>query len=390
MAFTSHVAWSRVFFVVGMVSVLATLPASTASGASSSDPDMARRLDAVLERAMVASGAPGAIAGVWKGDFAWTAARGLADVRTRIPMETSHVWRIGSVTKTFTASAVLRLVDKGKLSLDDRLSKFRPDFPKAEQITVRQLLQHSAGIFSWDEDDATRAAIFQHPDREWTMETMIKLAAGKPFYFEPGAGFHYSNVGYFLLLPIIERAAGKRLAQVIREEVTEPLGLRHTYMPDGPRYKEEVIRGYMTEAGALKDTTGLRFADLINYDLAHSAGGMVSTLDDLKVWVRALAVGRLLSDRMHEEQFKVIPSSKAKGPGYGLGVSTSGGWLGHSGGVTGAMCNVYMHPKAETVIIHHFNKLDPLDEKQNAADLKALGDALLEMMRITAPGTLPN
>jgi len=389
MVFLSNATWPRVLFTVGMVSALAALSVGTASGASSGDPDMARRLDAALERAVAASGAPGAIAGVWKGDFAWTAAKGLADVRAGTPMQTSHLWRIGSVTKTFTATAVLRLVDKGKLSLDDRLSKFRPDFPKADQITVRQLLQHSTGIFSWDEDDATRAAIFQHPDREWTMEGMIKLATAKPFYFEPGTRHHYSNTGYFLLLPIIEQAAGKRLAQVIREEVTEPLGLRHTYMPDGPRYKEEVIRGYMTEGGALKDTTGLRFADVFNYDLAHSAGGMVSTLDDLKVWVRALAAGRLLSDRMHKAQLQVIPSDQVKGSGYGLGVTTFDGWLGHSGGVTGAMCVVYIHPEADTIIIQHFNKLDPLDEKQNAADLKALGDAFLEMMRTVAPDTLP-
>lgn len=388
MAILSHTAWFRVLFTAGMVSALVTLSVGTSSRASSGDPDIARRLDEALDRAMAASGAPGAIAGVWKGDFVWRAARGLADVRAGTPMQTSQVWRIGSVTKTFTATAVLRLVDKGKLSLDDRLSRFRPDFPRADRITVRQLLQHSSGIFSWDEDEATRTAIFQHPERQWTMETMIRLAAGKPFYFEPGAAFHYSNVGYFLLASIIEQAAGKGLAQVIREEVTEPLGLRHTYLPDGPRYKDEVIRGYMTEAGALKDTTGLRFADVINYDLAQSAGGMVSTLDDLNVWVRALAAGRLLSKRMHTEQLRVIPIPQVKGIGYGLGVNvnTSTGWLGHSGGVTGAMCNVYIHPEADTVIIQFFNKLDPVDEKQNAADIKALGDAILGMMRIAGPG----
>jgi D-alanyl-D-alanine carboxypeptidase len=387
----SHRARFRLFFAASLAATLAVLSPGTATGVSDDNPDMARRLETVLKEAMTASGSPGAIAGVWKGNFVWRAARGLADVRAGTPMQTSQVWRIGSVTKTFTATAVLRLIDQGKLSLDDRLSRFRPDFPRADRITVRQLLQHSSGIFSWDEDDATRAAIYRHPDREWTTETMIRLAAGKPFYFEPGAGFHYSNTGYFLLASIIERATGKGLAQVLREEVTEPLGLRHTYLPDGPRYEDEVIRGYMTEAGALEDTTGLRFADVINYDLAQSAGGMVSTLDDLNVWIRALATGRLLSKRMHTEQLRVIPipSSQVKGIGYGLGVNvnTSTGWLGHSGGVTGAMCNVYIHPEADAVIIQFFNKLDPVDENQNAADTKALGDAILGMMRIAVPGS---
>ena len=376
-------------FCSGMLVALVALALTgTVGRASAQDKDMADRLDAALNKAMAASGTPGAIVGVWKGDFAWTRAKGLADVAAGIPMKTSYVWRIGSVTKTFTATAVLRLCDKGKLSLDDRLSRFRPDFPKADKITIRQLLQHSSGIFSWDEDDATREAIIKHPDRDWTMEKMIRLAADKPFYFEPGSAFHYSNVGYFLLAPIIEKAAGEGVPQVIREEITEPLNLRHTYMPDGPRYKDEVIHGYMNGGDTLIDTTGLRFADVINYDLANTPGGMVSTLADLKVWVKALATGRLLSARMHEEQFRTIPNPGAKGAGYGLGVATYRGWIGHSGGVAGSMCNVYTNPKEDTVIIQYFNKLDPVHEKQNAEDLKVLGSLLTEMMQITCPGSL--
>jgi D-alanyl-D-alanine carboxypeptidase len=356
--------------------------------ASAQEKVMADRLEAALDKAMTDSGAPGAIAGVWKGDFAWTRAKGLADVSPGIPMKTSYVWRMGSVTKTFTATAVLRLCDKGMLSLEDPLSRFRPDFPRADKITVRQLLQHSSGIFSWDEDDDTREAIIKHPDREWTMEKIIRLAAGKPFYFEPGSAYHYSNVGYFLLAPIIEKVSGKGVPQVIREEIAEPLNLRHTYMPDGPRYRDEVIHGYMTKDGVLMDTTGLRFADVINYDLAHTPGGMVSNLADLKVWVKALATGRLLSAKMHREQFRTIPNPGAKGAGYGLGVSTYHGWIGHSGGVAGSMCNVYTNRKEDTVIINYFNKLDPVHEKQNAEDLKALGGLLMEMMQITCPGSL--
>lgn len=360
----------------------------TVEPVSAQDKPMADRLEAALDRAMAASGAPGAIAGVWKGGFAWTRAKGLADVGAGIPMKTSYVWRIGSVTKTFTATAVLRLCDKGMLSLDTPLSRFRPDFPKADKITVRHLLQHSSGIFSWDEDEATRTAILEHPDRKWTTEKMIRLAAGKPFYFEPGSAYHYSNVGYFLLAPIIEKVTGKGVAQVIREEIAAPLDLKHTYMPDGPRYRDQVIRGYMGEGDKLKDTTGEGFADVINYDLAGTPGGMVSTLADLAVWVKALAAGRLLSAEMHREQFRTIPNPGAKGAGYGLGVATYHGWVGHSGGVAGSMCNVYTNPKEDTVIIHYFNKLDPVHEEQNAEDLKALGGLLMEMMQITCPGSL--
>ena len=380
----------RVFSGAVLIAVLAALTVIVAFGPiPAGAQDMKVRLEASLARSMAASKVPGAIVGVWKGDFAWTTAKGLANLSKGTPMRTSYVWRVGSVTKTFVATAVLRLCDKGLLSLDNRLSRFRPDFPKADVITVRQLLQHNAGIFSWDEDEATRTAIIQHSDRGWTMEKMIRLAAGKPFYFEPGTGHHYSNVGYFLLGPIIKQASGKSVARVIQEEIADPLGLRHTYLPDGPRYKDEVIHGYMTKGGALKDTYGLRFADLVNYDLAHTPGGLVSTLADLKVWVQALASGRLLSARLHKEQLRPAPFSEKNGSSYGLGVVMYRDWLGHSGGVAGSMCNVYTNPKAATTIIHYFNKLDPLDEKQNAVDLKALREVLLEMMRIAAPASLP-
>jgi len=340
--------------------------------------ELARKLEAVIDKAIVDSEAPGAIVGVYMGDFAWTKAVGLANVKDNIPMKTSYLWRIGSVTKTFVATAVLRLCDKKLLSLDDRLAKYRPDFPKADRITVRQLLQHSSGIFSWDEDDAVREAILKHPDQDWSMEKLIQLAAKKPFYFEPGSGFHYSNVGYFLLVPVIEKAAGKSVSEVIKEEIVKPLGLKNTYMPAKPHYKEEIIHGYMTENGVLKDVTDLKFADVINFTVAHTAGGLVSTLEDLKVWSKALASGRLLSQKMHEEQMRVMPSSN-----YGLGVVIYKDWLGHSGGVAGSMCNVYINPKADATIIQYFNKLDAVNLEQNENDLKALSKALLEMMNVS-------
>ena len=110
--------------------------------------------------------------------------------------------------------------------------------------------------------------------------------------------------------------------------------------------------------------------------------------EDLKVWAKALATGRLLSERMHMEQLRTIPNPASKGAGYGLGVGTYKEWLGHSGGVVGSMCNVYVNPKADVVIVHYLNKLEAVDLKQNEADLKALGELLLEMMRITSPGTM--
>lgn len=363
----------------------ALLGVNPAYAAQGDDRELAKQLQAVLEGARAACKAPGAMAGVWKGSFAWTSAQGQANLAQKIPMNTSQVWRIGSVSKTFTATVILRLCDQGLLSLDQTLGHFRPSFPAADKITLRQLLQHNAGIFSWDEDEPTRLAILKHPERKWTREGMIKLAADKTFYFKPGAGHHYSNVGYFLLGEIIEKVTHKPLAQVIAEEIAQPLKLRHTYLAEGPRYRDEVIHGYMIEHGVLRDISRQAFAKVINYDLAFAAGGMVSTLDDLKVWLRALASGKLLSRRLHREQLRIAPHS-GKGGGYGLGVVLARGWLGHSGGVAGSMCNAYINPGQDTVIVQYFNLLDPVDIERNAADLKVLGGVLKDMARLVGAG----
>ena len=380
MLFLSKIIRSSVCRALSLLLLLTALlgPVHTPA-AQSHDRELAGQLQAILKGARAASKAPGAMAGVWKGSFAWTSAQGLANVAQKIPMRTSQVWRIGSVSKTFTATVVLRLCDRELLSLDQTLSHFRPGFPAADKITLRQLLQHNAGIFSWDEDDATREAIFKYPERKWTREGMIKLAAGKPFYFRPGAGHHYSNVGYFLLGEIIEKVTAKPLARVIAEEIAGPLKLQHTYLAEGPSYPDEVIHGYLTKHGALKDVSGLAFAKVINFDLAFSAGGMVSTLEDLQVWLRALASGKLLSPRMHREQLQIAPHSGTDGSGYGLGVVLARGWLGHSGGVAGSMCNAYINPQNNTMIIQYFNLLDPVDIDRNAADLKVLGGVFKDM-----------
>lgn len=348
-------------------------------GAANGKAELVGKLEAIITQAMADSRSPGCITGVWKGGFAWKRALGLAQVANRVPMRLEDIWRIGSVTKTFIATVVLRLCDKKVLSLDDPLAKFVPDFPHADQITVKQLLQHSSGIFSWDEDEATRKAILEYPEQAWTMAKMIRLAAGRPLYFSPGTGHHYSNVGFFLLVPIIEKATGKTVAQVLQEEVCRPLGLNHTWLPQGWTYKGEAIHGYMTSHGKLQDTTGWEFAKVINHDLAHTAGGIVSTLADLKIWAHALASGKLLSARLHREQVTPFVYG-GKRAAYGLGVVVYKGWIGHSGGVAGSMCNVYIHPGKDLIVIQYFNKLNPVDIQENTADLKVLGSALKKTM----------
>jgi D-alanyl-D-alanine carboxypeptidase len=347
-------------------------------------------LEAAVDEALSASGAPGAIVGVWTPQGDWVVAKGEADKGTGEPMRTTDIFRIGSITKTFVATVVLTMVDDGLLSLDDRLSEYYPDFPRADEITVRMLLNHTSGIFSWDEDENIFAELYEDPGAGWSIEGMIQLSAEHPFYFDPGMGQHYSNVNYFLLGMIIEEVGGRTLEQEIEERIAAPLGLENTFLPDSIDYEGETIHGYDEVDGELVDVTGSEIEEVISYDLAWAAGGMVTTLDDLKVWAEALATGELLSEAMHEEQMDMVDTTPEGSPiksAYGLGVGLSDVWVGHSGAVVGSMCNMGYYPQQDATIITYFNKLSTSTLEANEADLKDYVTCFITLSKILYPET---
>jgi D-alanyl-D-alanine carboxypeptidase len=347
-------------------------------------------LQAAVDEALSESGAPGAIAGVWTPEGDWVVAKGEANIETGEPMNTVDIFRIGSITKTFVATVVLTMADDGLLSLDDKLSEYYPDFPRGEEITIRMLLTHTSGIFSWDEDEDVFEELYQDPGAGWTIEDMIQLALEHPFYFDPGTGQHYSNINYFLLGMIIEEVSGQTLQRAIEERTTEPLGLQNTFLPDSPDYEGETIHGYEEVDGELVDITGSEIEEVISFDLAWAAGGMVTTLDDLKVWAKALATGELLSEEMHQEQIAFVDTTPEGSPiktGYGLGISESDVWVGHSGAVVGHMCNMGYYPEKDTTIITYFNKLSTSTLEANEADLAAYVKCFIDMSQILYPNT---
>ena len=347
-------------------------------------------LGAALDQTLSESGAPGAIVGVWTPQGDWVVARGVADVETGEPMQTTDIFRIGSITKTFVATVVLTMVDDGLLSLDDKLSEYYPDFPRADEITVRMLLSHTSGIFSWDETEDIFTEIYEDPGAGWSIEGMIQLAAEHPFYFEPGEGQHYSNVNYFLLGTIIEEVGGRTLEQEIAERVTAPLGLENTFLPDSIDYEGETVHGYDEVDGELVDVTGSDIEKVISFDLAWAAGGMVTTLEDLKVWARALATGELLSQAMHEEQMDMVDTTPEGSPvesAYGLGVGLSDVWVGHSGAVVGSMCNMGYYPEQDATMITFFNKMSTSSLEANEADLRNYVMCFITMSKTLYPGT---
>lgn len=354
------------------------------------DSSVVSKLESATDAAMRETGAPGCIAGAWTPGGSWTTAKGLADTSTGAPMREDALLRIGSVTKTFTSTAVLILSDEGRLSLDDPLSKYLPGFPLAERVTLRQLLSHTSGLPSWDESDEIIGQV-EAGAGGWTVERLVEWASGQPYAFEPGTSYQYNNLNYNLLGMVIEEVTGTPAGEVIEEKIAVPLGLENTFMPDSAWVEGETVHGYDGPRDDPRDVTGLPSTEILNHDLAGTAGGMVSSLEDLRVWARALATGELLSEETHRQQLPAPdPSAGMPFPtGYGLGLSMMDVWLGHAGAVSGYSCYMFYYPEEDAVIVAFFNKLNAFDADANQSEQWAYGKNFVKMSEALYPDTFP-
>lgn len=291
--------------------------------------DLARIVDAGLAQ----TSTPGALVGVWyPGRGEWTHAAGIGDLTTAAPVTLDDHVRIASITKTFTATVVLRLVDEGALGLDDPLERYVPGIPNGDLITLRQVLGMTAGIFDFVGDPAIAAAYDRDPLMPFAPEQAIGIIRRYPADFEPGAQVRYSNSNYVLLGLIIERVTGQTAAAAITDRVIAPLGLANTSFPDTPEMPEPYAHGYNGAASG----DPLRDATRSNPAVPWTAGAMVSTLADLRTWAEALAGGTLLSEATQRER---LTWGSFPGEGldvrYGLGVMQVNGLVGHNGGIPG-------------------------------------------------------
>jgi D-alanyl-D-alanine carboxypeptidase len=287
-------------FSSGGVLALALAVAGTAmmTTPASAAPKGHERLQRVLDQAVTGDGVPGIVADVRDGRTRWFGTAGVADLETRRERHPQERFRIGSLTKAFTATVVLRLAAEGTLSLDDTVAEWTPGL--AEQvgadgtaITIRHLLNHTSGI----------------PD--------VIPGQESPPPGKPGAGFAYSKVNYTLAGLVVEKATGAKLGDEIARRITRPLGLTGTYLPG----EETVIRGpharHYTKLpdGTIEDVTDL------DVSWAWAAGGMVSTTADIHRFMTALLGGRLLPAAQQREMFTMVPTADwIPGTRYGLGV----------------------------------------------------------------------
>ncbi|MBS0393354.1 MAG: beta-lactamase family protein [Proteobacteria bacterium] len=243
------------------------------------------------------------------GRTVYAAGFGMANLETSTPVTSASVFKIGSISKQFTAAAITLLAQDGKLSLDDTLARFLPLFPRARDVTLRQMLTHTSGLGNYTEM-ASPEAFMQAARTDYDNSALIAaMAATKPlFKFEPGTGWAYSNTAYVLLGLVVEIAGGEPYQAFFRRRLFEPAGLASTAVDDAAEVVPQRVSGYSPREGA---PTGFANASFISMTFPHGAGALRSTSEDLCRWHGALLGGRVVNAASLEQM--LTPGRLANG-----------------------------------------------------------------------------
>jgi D-alanyl-D-alanine carboxypeptidase len=341
------------------------------------------KLTTSVSQALKTVGAPGAIVGVWQpGQPAYVGTFGVRDTKTGQPMDPNLYMRIGSVTKTFTVTALLQLVDQGKVALDDPISKYVGGVTEGDRITLRQLAEMRSGLVNYTVTEPFDTALTADPFQAWTPQRLLSFAIGAPLQFPPGEGFSYSNTNTILLGLVVEQVSGQSIGDYITAHVTAPLGMKHTSFPVGTEFPSPHAQGYSKPT----PTTPVTDATAWNPTWTWSAGQMVSTLRDLRAWAPALASGQgLLTPATARERAASVadPTGPIK---YGLGLFNVGGWIGHNGSLPGYQTLSLYRPETKTTIVAFINT-DV--EHEGRAPSTLVGQAITEAISPGHVYTLP-
>jgi D-alanyl-D-alanine carboxypeptidase len=338
---------------VACIAVSGVAAAAPSAGAKGFSPKVQRQLTLVVKNNMTDSRLPGAAVGVWApGRGSYVRAFGIGNRTTGRPARiTDHV-RIASITKTFTATAILQLVQRGRLSLDDHLSEYVPGTPNGDVITIRQLLNMTSGIFDYTDDDAFAQGFYSNPRQPFTQADFFAILARNAPSFAPGTAAEYCDSNYYLLGLILEKITGRPAGTVITDQIIRPLRLRGTRYPTAQTLPKPFARGYF---GGLDLTDPLTDETAINPANAFSAGAVLSTLGDLRRWAKVLATGRLLSRSLQAQRLQTVPFPNPGSPvdiSYGLGIFKLDNLLGHNGAIIGySTAMFYLPSKRATIVV---------------------------------------
>lgn len=323
---------SRWLLATLLISTL-TLPRAALAQAAAevAEPTMAEAIHQLLLDAYPDATGPGAALLVMDdGEVVYRGARGMADVELGVPLDPGQVFRLGSITKQFTAAAILLLEEEGKLSLDDPIDEHLPDYPThGHTITIEHLLTHTSGIASYT---GIPGYMDQPVRRDLTTDELVEVFRSLPMDFAPGERWAYSNSGYVLLGAIIEAVSGMSYAVFVEQRIFAPLGMESSHYGG-----HQIVPGRVN--GYLADGEGYINAPYLSMTQPHAAGSLLSTVDDLARWDAALASGELISPDAYRRMTTpfTLNDGEATRYGYGLMLSTLRGHptVMHGGGIHG-------------------------------------------------------
>ncbi|MFI1012984.1 serine hydrolase domain-containing protein [Streptomyces sp. NPDC020965] len=356
--------------LVTTVAALATAALVAPAGAhtihTGTDHQPAQR---ALEQA-VREGVPGAVAQARDRNGAWSGTAGVGDLRTgreRLPQDR---FRIGSITKTFVATVLLQLEAERRLDLDDTVDRWLPGLVRGNghdgrRITLRQLLNHTSGVYSYTEDPGFGEQVFgegflRHRYDTWRPEQFVDIAMKHKPYFAPGTAWRYSNTNYSIAGMVIEKVTGRSYNSEIERRILRPLKLRATSVPaTDPRVPAPASRAY----SKLSDNPDAKIHDVtrLNPTLAGAAGGMISDANDLQRFLRALLTGGLLPPAQLRAMTTTVAIDPAQ-PAYRYGLGVQGTTLscgkevwGHGGGIHGSSSEAFATRDARHSLSLNFN-----------------------------------
>ncbi len=291
-----------------------------------------------IVRRLVAGGAPGALAFVRTPAGAAGVAAGYADLRTRTPMAATDGFRIASVTKTFVATAVLQLEAEHRLDIDDRVERWLPGIvPNGRAITIRELLNHTSGLFDYGEDDAHTQAVIADPGRRWSPHELLSVAFAHPPLFRPSTSWFYSNTNYVVLGLVVEAVTGRPLGQELQARIVDRLRLHATSFDIDAAIHDPFAHGYVgphpglpIAAGTLLDITAL-----LSPSFGWGAGNMSSNAADVTRFFVALLRGQLLPRAQLAEMKTGSPANGNYGLGLKKTYTSCGVAYGHEGDFPG-------------------------------------------------------
>lgn len=332
---------------------------------------------------MTANGVVGTSMSVYTSDNdIWVGTSGKADLFNDIDLQQCHMTRVGSTVKMVTATTVLLLSEEKKLNLDDRIADYLAgdvidNIENADKATIRQLLQHSSGIYNYIHNLKFQTASLNDLIREWKAEDLLQYAYAKKAYFEPGKDVQYSNTGYILLGLLIEKLENKPLHEVFDNRIFTPLGMHSSSFASKNPVPDGIARGYVDLYSKLQVIESTYFS---GWDYYTADGGLISTPYDLNVFFRSLMNGNLVNSESLQDMLSwKVPSNQSSDffpIAYGLGIfrieTPSGIAYMHSGDAIGYYANMLYFPDDSTTVTYavnsNYGKIDEFVSTQAAME----------------------